>query len=426
MTLRKRYDRAKRKLLHDPAICQDNRRLFAQFFEYEEYKLRRINGKPSLDDNSFKTLLAYVSRLRVVNQWFANKPWSSLEQTDIRNVYDDLEDGRIRTVRGTPLRDKRTYYKMIIRGKPFALAGKTEMVKQVMQFSRMRTDEQVRFIREMDFRRLVETTSRIEQRAFLWLCWDIGENATALLKLRKRDCVRQVHETSHEVEYLINLRREILKRSRRPRSELTNYPETAASLDLLLKELGDDDLLFDFGEAWGKKLLLRAVQRTAIRCLPGGQRPTLKDLRSSMACDLLSKGWSRDEVNARLGHSPSSREIDRYINYLAIDRVKPKGKWQESQFSALLKALGEMRQQEKLNAHRLQKLKEVSAAQITCLKRLARLNAQIAARTLEFQLGQLTKMQYAGLLKELQQDLVQEQERLDTIDDPLPEFESAG
>ena len=23
-----------------------------------------------------------------------------------------------------------------------------------------------------------------------------------------------------------------------------------------------------------------------------------------MACDLLSKGWSRDEVNARLGHSP--------------------------------------------------------------------------------------------------------------------------
>src|SRR2546426_1750810 len=192
MGLKERYVRTKARLLKDPEVCRENRELFTEFFTFEEYKLKRINGRPSLDDNSYKTLLSYVSRLRVVNRWFRNKDWKKLDKADIQKVYDDLEDGKIRSTRsGGVLRDRYTYYTKIFRGKPFELSGKKELIEAVMQFAPKHVTREVRFIKEEDFRKLVDLTSKLEHRAFLWLCWDIGENATAILKLRKRDCVRQ-------------------------------------------------------------------------------------------------------------------------------------------------------------------------------------------------------------------------------------------
>ncbi len=44
MTFEQRYKKAKKKLLQDPAICEPNRALFAEFLEYQEYKLKRVNG----------------------------------------------------------------------------------------------------------------------------------------------------------------------------------------------------------------------------------------------------------------------------------------------------------------------------------------------------------------------------------------------
>lgn len=58
MALKERYARAKANLVNDLTICHENRQLFKNFLQFEEYKLKRVNGRPSLDDNSFKTLLA--------------------------------------------------------------------------------------------------------------------------------------------------------------------------------------------------------------------------------------------------------------------------------------------------------------------------------------------------------------------------------
>ena len=405
MTLMERYRRAKQRLLTDPSICAGNRRLFADFLSGQEYKLRRVNGLASLDEGCYKTLLSYTTRLRVVHRWFGGKSWRALDRDDIQRVYDALEDGRILTRRGTPLKDKRTYYKMVLRGKPFALAGKTALVNEVMQHKLRQPAEEVRFIKEDAFRRLVEVCPKMEQRLFLWLCFDIGENASAILRLVKRDCTPQVNEHTGQREYLINLRRDILKRSRKPRSEFTNYQETVSHLDLHLKALGDEDRLFDFGEGWAKKFLLRAVQRTGVRSLPGGQRLTLKDLRSSMACDLLSKGWSRDEVNARLGHVPSSREIDRYINYLALDKARPKQKLQEHQLGRLSAELEQLRQKEKLLAYRLQQLDKSSQREIDQLRRLVALHSQIAEVTIQRQLGQVDDQELLDRLTDLFEQL---------------------
>lgn len=163
-------------------------------------------------------------------------------------------------------------------------------------------------------------------------------------------------------------RRETLKRSRRVHSELTNYADTVAALDFILADLKEDDPLFTFGHRQAAKMLSRAVSLTNARCLPAGQPVTLKDLRSSMACDLLSKGWTTDEVNARLGHKPSSRELDKYVNFLAINRDRPKRKFQETQITALIEKLDALQHREKLHIQRQERLQaevdELKAQQV--------------------------------------------------------------
>jgi hypothetical protein len=77
-----------------------------------------------------------------------------------------------------------------------------------------------------------------------------------------------------------------------------------------------------------------------------------------MACDLLRKGWSSDEVNCRLGHKPSSRIIDRYINYLALDRSKPKKKVYESNLRKIEEDFEKQKEVNKLQGLRIETLKK--------------------------------------------------------------------
>ena len=156
MTFKQRFPKAKKRLLEDPTICPPIRAIFARFFEYLEYKLKRINGLPELDESSFETVSYYISRPRTVNRWFDNKPWEQLTKEDIKRVYDAVEDGNIRTPSGYPYQGTEAYFRRVMRGKPFALAGKRELAVAVMEFYQPRTSSEVRFIREATFRQIVE------------------------------------------------------------------------------------------------------------------------------------------------------------------------------------------------------------------------------------------------------------------------------
>ena len=205
------------------------------------------------------------------------------------------------------------------------------------------------------------------------LAFDIGENAGALLQLRKRSFNRQTDEYTQEPEYAVALVREILKRSRIPRTETTNHQETVELLDEVLRDLRDDEPVFDFGMRMAAKTLDRATGKTGVRCLPHDQKVTLKDLRSSMACDLLSKGWTTDEVNRRLGHKPSSREIDKYVNWLALDGRQPKRKLHEHQVAQLKQEINDLKDHTNQSQHRqrsLQKQVDGLQAQLDANNRL--------------------------------------------------------
>ena len=352
------YNKAKDKLLKDTSLNSNNRKLFCEFFEEQEHKLKRINGLRQNDESNYKTLYGYIRMLKIVNKWFKNKDWKKLTEKDIKQVYDDLEDGKILNRFGKPYESlDDSYYSKVLKSRPFELAGKLQIAREVIRYTNHK-ESNVRFITEGDFRKTVNNVYTPSNKLLLWLAWDIGENINSLLMLRKNDFCIQKNPNTKEPEYRVNLRKEILKRTRKPRSEITNYNETVELLDQRLADLNEEDLLFNFDYRNAKKIIDRAVGRSKVKCVPGGQKPSWKDIRSSMTCDLLKKGWSTDEVNARLGHRPSSDEIDKYINFLAIDRHRPKKKVQQYELEKINTELEESKDREKMLTRRMEKLQE--------------------------------------------------------------------
>ena len=355
-----RYENAKAELLADKAICKQNRDFWREFFEMQEYKLKRTNNLNALDAGTYKTLYYYVIRFRNLNDWFVNKPWRDLTREDIKRVYDGLEDGTITNQSGKRFKSREDYYSKIMKSKAFEMVGKAELAREVIQFARPNRTE-VRFILEEDFRKLVQHASKLPHRLLLWLAWDIGENINSLLQLRKQDFFRGKNPDTDEPEYRVNLRNDILKRTRKARSELTNYPETVELLDAYLADLAPDEALFPYGYHNAKKMLDRVREKAKVKCMPNGEIVTWKDFRSGMACDLLKKGWTTDEVNARLGHKPSSEEIDKYVNFLAIDRHRPKRKVEAFKTKEMERELKQFQEREKLQSMRTVELQEKMA-----------------------------------------------------------------
>jgi len=226
-----RFEKNKALLLGDTSICKPNRDLFKKFFDYQERKLKRLNGLSSLDEGCYRTLFSYVLKFKNVNKWFNNKDWTKLTKEDIRKVYDDLEDGKIKTMKGLPFKDRNGYYNKIFKSKPFQLAHKGDLAREVIEYYN-KDKQEVRFITKEDFEKLLSVINPTHQKLLMWLAFDIGENITSLLKLQKKNCVKQKNPDTKEDEYIINLTDSKLKRSRTARSEITNFKETNDFLDL--------------------------------------------------------------------------------------------------------------------------------------------------------------------------------------------------
>lgn len=354
MGWRERYERGKLVLVEDVGICAANRSVFREFFEFEEYKLKRQNGLRELDDACYKTLYGYVCKLRRVNEWFGNKPWKDLTQADIKRVYDDLEDGKILNAKGKPFEDRAGYYAKILKGKPFRIVQKSELARNVIEFSTS-TRKEVAYVTEETFLKLVGVIANPVHLLLFWLAWDIGENVDALLKLSRRDFVRQRNKHTNETEYLVNLPQRIIKRSRQTRTEPTLYPQTVRYADIVLDGMAPDDAVFAFGHRQALKLIHAIAKKAGATCMPNNEPVRWKHFRAGMACHLLKSGWSREEVDARLGHTPNSQALDRYVTYLAIDREKPKKRLFDSSLEEIQSELEEAKRREKLAGDRIRR-----------------------------------------------------------------------
>lgn len=390
------FERILNKQLLNPDICKENREFYKEFFEKQEYKLKRRNGLRELDEPCYKTMHSYVKFFGNINKWFNNKPLKDITKVDFKKFYDEFEDGKILGSRGNPIKDRRSYYNKVFRSKPFQMLGKGEIVREVMEFHNNKEPEEVRFIYEEDVRKIINIMIKPSHKALTWLSFDIGENINALLQLRKRDFIKQTDRNTNIPEYRVNLRKEILKRSRLARSELTNFKETVDFLDIILKDLNDDEIVFPFEYRNSKKILDRAVELTSAKCKPNGQNVTWKDLRSSMACDLLKKDWSTDEINRRLGHKPSSKEIDKYVNFLAIDGKKPQRKVYQHNLAKIQGELEKSQEQSRLHSMRFGEMK----SRLDELEKNSEQKSKVVAKSIE-KGSLLSKETVKELLKEM-------------------------
>lgn len=361
MGLSEQYKRNLDKLINDKTICKPNRDLFKKFFEEQEYKLKRKRGLKELNDRVLKTLSGYINRLRNVNTWFNNKDWKLLTETEIKKVYDALEDGKLLSERGKPFKDKSSYYNKIMKSKPFQMVGKDILAKNVIVATTRaeeESDKEVRFILEEDFKKTVSLVIQPKHKLALWLGWDVGENISSILLLKASDCKRLFDSETKEPYYNIRLRKEILKTGRTKRTEPTLYPETFQLLDIELQGKEDEDLIFNFDKPALEKVWKRAVEKSKIKCEPDKQTPTLKDIRSGMACHLLEKDWTTDEIKSRLGHKPSSTVIDKYVNYKAKNKKKTTKKIRTFEVERLKEDIQEIKSREKLKDRRIEELQD--------------------------------------------------------------------
>lgn len=376
---KERYFNKKEKLLSSHDINKQNLKTINQFLRNKEYELKRKNNLPELDERSYKTLYFYIGKITNINKWFKNKSWSKLTEEEIEKVVDDLEDGRIVNNKGLRYSDRAWYYQ-IMSGQLFELVDKAYVTSKMCKKFGIKgriNDNEVRFISECEFKKLVEHSTNVTQKCLMWLEFDYGENIGSLLELEDKDFMLQINEDTGEEEYKIVFRKDILKRSRTPRTEINNYPETAKFLKIILNDLKPlekkvynralgkcevinypTNKLFKFGLKSAQKFLDKAGEKSGVRCMPNGEKVTWKDLRSSMACDLINKDWTTDEVNMRLGHKPSSRVIDKYVTFLAKDRTRPKKKIYDGNLKKVETELEKTKDLTKLQTERIKKMKK--------------------------------------------------------------------
>ena len=354
MGKKEEYERRRNFILNDKKINEANRKLFKKFFDLQEYKLKRKNGLKELDNSCYKTLCGYPAYFANVNRWFKNKEWKKLTKADIKKVYDDLEDGKLKGTSGKIITGKSDYYNKIFKSKPFELAGKKEIAKKVMEYYNNNTGEEVRFFEEETFKKTVNKTKTTSQRLLCWLAWDFGENIFTLLQLQKKDFTKRIDNDTKEPEYILNFPNEKIKRTRTSRSEPTLYKETVDLLDAVLPNLKEDDQLFNFEHRNALKFLKEIREKIEAKCIPKGQPITWKDFRSSMACYLLDNGWTTDEIKSRLGHKPSSNVLDKYLTYKALNKKKPKKKVEEGRIRQLSLELEDLKLREKIFKKRIE------------------------------------------------------------------------
>ena len=373
MTLKEQYENRKKKTLSDKTICLENRNWMKKVLEYQETKGKRSNGLPSLDNSCYKTLLLYIHYLTTTNKFFKNKPIKrgSITEQDFKQVYEGLEEGKegFTKSNGKIYEDKTSFYNKIFKSKPFEMVGLDKMAKKIIQYN-VKKDKDVRFIQEFNesLKELVQRAISQPHKVLIQILGDYGENIFTILQNKKKDFERVIDKETGEVNYLLNLHKGILKRSRTPRREYNIFPETRIMLDKYLEGLKPEDKLFNFGLRQSEIMFKRAVEKSGVK-LQNGETPTLKDLRSSLACYLLNKNWTTDEIRGRLGHKPSSKVLDCYVSYLALDKNKTRKKIQQGTIEELKTELETYKEKSKRDSEKIEdnqkQMKEIQKQALT-------------------------------------------------------------
>lgn len=323
-TARRAFDssewRIKGETLH---IREDNLKIAREWLDQEEERLAWATGyEKSAQVRNALTLNKDIGYLKNILYWFNDRSLHDITKEDIKQVYEGLEKGTLRTIYGKQLTpaSRNDYYKKMFKGGLFRYLNKDGLAREVI-LRRFNQEPDVRFFDYDTFLKIVENTRLTSHRLAFWLAYDIGLEGKALLQLRKADF--SYHEDKElGWFYRVHIPNEISKKTRTRRDVDVFFNRTNELLKPHLEQLQRDDLVFNFGLRNLEKALTTIVKKHDLRTYSTGEPITLKDFRSSVATYFLQEFYPTGFIKKRLGHSPSSPLIDRYASYLGLDERK--------------------------------------------------------------------------------------------------------
>ena len=341
---KRRYQTFKNR---DDGILKSNKELVLAYLDYKKDLLIRQYGQ---DETSMirinKTLLRELAYLINVVYWFNDVNLTDISKQDITRVYQGLETDTLTTSQGKKLKktSKRNYYIKVFRGGFFKYIGKSKIAKKVV-LRKFQNDEEVRYIDYEDFLKIIQVVDKFLHKLYLWLAFDTGVEGGALLQVLKSDFSLEKDIDTGDNYWVLHMRSEISKKSRKKRNIYVYFSDTHNLLDTYLPKLQDNERLFNWTHRNVYKFVRKYSRLTNVKTKPANEPVTLKDMRSSCATYFLLKGWTTDEIKARLGHAPSSRIIDKYVSYFGLNQARKIRQSKELDLSNYKKLYDEMQEE---------------------------------------------------------------------------------
>lgn len=352
----KKYKNARQKFVNsntltaigkEIAINPKNKELTVKWLSEKERRLEKINGFDLTAQIRYsKTLYKELTFLKNLLYWFNFTDFEKITEEDLAKLIEGIEKKTIVTVAGNPLSNfsKKDYYTKVFRGKNtfFGFIHKNLLAQEII-IRKFQEEEEVRFFDFDTLLKIVDNTVLSSHKLAFWLLFDTGIEVNALVQLRKSDFSLEPDPINNDSYFKLNIRKEISKKTRQKRFLPILQLKANELLKTCLENLKDSDKLFNFNPPALNKALKLIVRKLNLKTQGEiADEIRIKDFRSSAACYWGNLGYSVDFINVRLGHKLSSREIDKYESFRAINQEKPRQEIYNLNYKELEKKYNEL------------------------------------------------------------------------------------
>lgn len=323
-------------IIENDDILEENKELIIDFLDWKKQDLQNKKGREEDDKIRWsKTLNKYVGLLKNVGEW-VDKPLDEFTKEDVQRLYDKLEEGKIKSKNGKKYshNSRLDYYKKVFKS-DFTKRIDKELYQHCKDIMKVTSKEsKVRFFEKEDFDDMLLSANNLRDKVLLSLLFDTGMRIGTVLNLKKGDFEKKKDDEINETYYIIRVKKNYTK-SNKARSIHTWLDKTSKLLDKYLKDLENGDLLFDISYRYARKIIRRIAKKSDVKVKPEAKTVKPHDFRRSSATYWLKRGMRQDSIKARLGHKPSSTVIDKYVNYLGLDKHKQRKKVNKQNISDL-------------------------------------------------------------------------------------------
>lgn len=335
----------------------------------EEY-LQNVNGfEEYAQKRYYSTLDKELTYIQNVLMWFNKWNLKNLTKNNIKEVYEKLETGQLKGIRGNTLKEgtKKDYYSKVLKNGFFEFIGKNNLARQVI-LRKFSENADVRFFNYETLKKLAKAMRYKDHELLVWLLFDTGVEINALLELKKNDFSIEKSEIG-ENYHILHMRQQISKKGRQTRNIDIWFERTNQLIFEHLETLQPNDNIFNFKWRNAYKFINETSKKLNLKLETPNDYIKPKDFRSSCATFFISEGWTTDEVKARLGHKPSSTVIDRYANYKGLKMRKKRTDKEEVDLKHYKQKFNEIAKHSRKQEHDINELKQIISSLATSIQK---------------------------------------------------------